>query len=357
MKSTYTYLIYSLLFWLGACVKPYNPETIQIEPLLVVDGIVTDQVGQTNISLTQTADYKANSVNLTVQKATVTVTDNTGQVIPFKEVRAGYYQPQQTGWKGTPGRTYTLNIATAEGKKYRSQPDLLKPVPPIDTVYYQYSRSSIPGTQAYDKGFDVYVDTKDAETPGDYYRWDWQAFEPLLYCEIQITRNSRTGVETQTPLTCCTNCWDIKRCYACVTTMSDKLVNGKKISRQPVLRAPFESVSRYYVEVTQYSMSEAAFLYWKTVRDIASNTGGIFDAAPLTIGGNVANITNPDERVLGYFGASGASTKAIYIDRTKTNDTPNLLPPLPPLPSFPPPCKVCEESIYRTAVKPRWWKD
>ena len=350
-----TYILYSLLLLIGSCVKPYNPDTLQTTPMMVVDGIVTDQADQTNVSLSQTADYKYNSLNLTIQKATVTLTDNTGQTIPFREIRAGYYKPQQSGWKGIPGRTYTLTITTTDGKRYQSQPDLLKSVPPIDTIYYEYSRSLVPGTERYDKGFDVYVDTKDAETTGDYFRWDWQAFEPLIYCEIQINRNSRTGVETQIPINCCTDCWDIKRCYACVTTMSDKLVNGKKISRQPVLRAPFESTSKYYVEVTQYSMSEAAFLYWKTVRDVAGNTGGIFDAAPVTVGGNVKNVNDPNERIFGFFGASGTSTKPILIDRSKTGDTPNLLPPLPLPPSMPPPCKVCEESIYRTAVKPRWW--
>ncbi len=358
MKSTTTYSIFFILLFLGSCIKPYNPDIPSMEGLLIVDGLVTDFPGQTFVSLTRTADYTASSLNLTVQKAQVTITDDKGQKTPLLEVGAGLYKPALSTWAGIAGRAYTLTITTTEGKTYRSQPDLLSAVPPIDTLYYSYSRKATAGSNYVDKGFDVYIDTKDPATPDNYYRWSWQAFQRTLFCEIEVVRNRfANSVETLIPHSCCSDCWDISRCYSCVTTTSDKFINGQKISRQPVLRAPFESIAPYYVEVTQYSISKAAFDYWKTVKSLAQNTGGIFDSAPITLGGNVSNVNDPAERVFGFFGASGASTKAVLINRANTGDTPNLLPPPPPVPSMPPPCRVCAESIYRTAIKPRWWTD
>lgn len=346
----------ALLLTVGSCVVPYNPETEHLGSLLVVDGLVTDQPRSSYVLLTRTADYTASSLNLVVRQATVTVSDNMGQSVVFREISPGYYQPP-TDWKGVSGRIYTLTIRTSDGNQYRSEPDMLKPVPSIDTVYYEYTRIPIPGTAVFDKGFDVYLDTQDPESPDDNYRWNWTAYEQISLCEIRESTD-RSGVTTRTPFNCCTDCWDIGRCYACVTIATDNAVNGNKISRQPILRVGFTSTSRYYVEIEQYSLTDAAYQYWKTVRDLTRNTGGIFDSAPVTISGNIRSVTSPDERVFGFFGASGVSVRPVYVDRSKTGDQPDLLPPPPLPPPGPPlPCVRCIESNYRTAQKPRFWRN
>jgi len=340
-------------FWFLAwsCVTPINPRTQSMASKLVVDGLITDQIGRSRISLTQTADYTAASLNLTVQRATVFVTDQNGTRTIFREARPGFYLPVDPNWRGTAGQTYTLNIRTAEGKEYKSQPDLLKSVPPIDSVYWEYTRKPLAGTADFDKGFNVYIDTKDPKTEGDYFRWSWVHYEPIGVCDIRTV--PRTTLTFSYP--CCSNCWDIVRCYSCVTLASDEIVNGNVISRQPVLRAPFESMSKYYVEIEQYSLSRSAYQYWKTVRELTNNRGGIFDPAPVTLRGNMTSTTDPSEPVFGFFGASGSSVRAVTIDRSQTGDSPNLRAPLPPFPDGLPPCAVCVDNDFRTPNTPRWW--
>ena len=157
---------------------------------------------------------------------------------------------------------------------------------------------------------------------------------------------------------CCESCWDIIRCAGinCNNATSDEQINGKSISRQFLLRAPYTSTSGYYVEIEQLSLSREAYAYYKNLENLTSGNGGIFDVAPAPLRGNIVCVSNPAEQVFGFFSASGAQKVPYVVDRTKGLGAPNFvfLPPAPPQPPLPP-CAACRESDSRTRVKPRWW--
>ena len=46
-----------------------------------------------------------------------------------------------------------------------------------------------------------------------------------------------------------------------------------------------------------------------------SITGDIFDPPPATLRGNMVNLTNPDEIVIGYFRASDVSIDSMFLTR------------------------------------------
>ena len=117
---------------------------------------------------------------------------------------------------------------------------------------------------------------------------------------------------------------------------------------------PYKSKVCYYLEVQQQAISKGAYEFWKSVRQLTSNTGGLFDAAPSTIRGNVHALSDPTEMVYGYFGATGLSEQYINVDRNAGEGIPNSDPPVfVPQPSA---CVVCDNNSYRTPNKPRWWK-
>ena len=60
-------------------------------------------------------------------------------------------------------------------------------------------------------------------------------------------------------------------------------------------------------------MTQNAYNYWFEIDEIANNVGGLFDTPPATIRGNIYNINDESELVLGYFEASASS-----IIRVKT---------------------------------------
>ncbi len=49
--------------------------------------------------------------------------------------------------------------------------------------------------------------------------------------------------------------------------------------------------------------------------DLGENAGTLFDPTPTAIPGNIYCIDNPEEPVLGYFEASGVSTRRVFINR------------------------------------------
>lgn len=352
MKLLNYLLLTGLLFALS-CVTPYNPDAQTLDQKLIVDGLVTDQPGRSLITLSLTADYTLGALNYFATKATVYTTDKANKRTDYKETSIGIYQPADAAWKGVSGESYTLFVTTSDGRQFKSTAQTLNSVAPIDTVYYAYTKKPIAGIKAFDKGFDLYADTRDPATPGNFYRWSWTHYNPLVFCSTRdvVTR----GITTTFGSYCCETCWDILRCYSCNNVASDSRINGNKISRQPIMRVPFTSTERYYVEVEQQSLSAEGFQYWNTVAQLTQNNGGIFDATPVQLKGNITCTNREDEPVFGFFGASGVSVKALFVDRS----TPSDLPDAVQLPiAFPPPaaCARCVESAYRTQKAPQFWK-
>jgi hypothetical protein len=197
----------------------------------------------------------------------------------------------------------------------------------------------------------VYLDTKDPQEPGNYYRWEWTHYNYTEVCQ----KTEVPGASYYTGVGCCSPCWDITRCYNCISLNSDVNINGQSISRQLIMQVPYTSTSRYYLEVQQQALSRGAYQYWKSVRQLVSNNGGLFDAAPATIRGNVRCVNDPALAAYGYFGATGISEQYINVDRRSGQGIPDLdLPVTIPYPTRPP-CIACENTIYRTPDEPRWW--
>ncbi|GAB3726039.1 DUF4249 domain-containing protein [Spirosoma lituiforme] len=330
-----------------SCVTEFQPDAVSIAPSLIIEGQITDQAGPYTIKLTRTADYSYKSLNLLETGATIVISDNLGNQETLKEQSPGGTY-QTTSLQGVVGRSYTVRIQTKDGKTYESDAETLSAAPPITKIYSEYTKETGGVSSAKNQGWDVYLDTKDPDTLGNYYRWVWTHYEFTAVCaKVELSNGTVQGSG------CCSNCWDITRCYTCINITSDVNINGKAVSRQFISRVPYKSKSAYYIEVQQQAISKGAYEFWKSVRQLTSNTGGLFDAAPSTVRGNVHALSDPAEMVYGYFGATGISEQYMNVDRRNGEGTPDVDPPVfVPQPSA---CVVCENSLYRTPNKPRWW--
>ncbi|GAB4044962.1 DUF4249 domain-containing protein [Spirosoma litoris] len=334
-----------------SCITPFQPDTLSIPSSLVVEGQITNQPGPYIIKLSNTADYSFKSLNLVESGATVSIADNLGNQEVLKESPIGTYQTAASGIQGVVGRRYKLTIQTKAGKRYESDTELLSAAPPILNTYSESVYTPATGTTASKQIWNVYLDTKDPDTLGNYYKWNWTHYEFTDVCQkTYVSRiNSYTGIS------CCTDCWNITRCYNCININSDQNINGKAISRQPIAEVPFTSLSRYYIEIEQQALSRGTYVFWKSVKQLTSNTGGLFDAAPSSVQGNLRCTSNASEVVYGYFGAMGVSVTYLYVDRSSGKGNPLVdLPVNVPYPTNPP-CITCENSLYQTPTKPRWW--
>ncbi len=352
MRTSAVICLFVLMLGMMGCVTPYQPETVSVITSLVVEGEITDQPGPYTVRLSRTADYSYKSLNLFETGATVVISDNLGNQETLKEQSpGGAYQTSVAGILGVPGRSYKLTIQTKGGKRYESAPEVMPAAPPIQKLYYEANYTAPTATTAGKQSWSVFLDTKDPDTLGNYYKWSWANYDFTEVCQKTfVTRTS-----SYTGLYCCSECWNITRCYNCISINSDANINGKAISRQFIADVPFTSLSRYYIEVEQQALSKGAYEFWKSVRQLTANTGGLFDAAPSTVQGNIRCVSDAAEPVYGYFGATGVSATYLQVDRSSGKGSPTVdFPVNVPYPTKPP-CIVCENGLYRTPIKPRWW--
>ena len=69
------------------------------------------------------------------------------------------------------------------------------------------------------------------------------------------------------------------------------------------------------INVSQYALSEMAYNYFNQIQVNISLNGELYEKQPLSIEGNLANLTNPDQVVLGCFYVAGIQSKRIFINK------------------------------------------
>jgi Domain of unknown function (DUF4249) len=330
------------------CVTDFEPNITNNDAKLVIDGLITNQVGPYKVVLQYSYPYTNKTGVRSIAGATVEISDDKGTKETLIERGQGLYETVNI--RGIIGRKYKLNIKTPDGKKYESAPELLKPVSDFGTLYTEFQDTKSPTMRGQ---FNMFIDVKDPDSPDDFYRWKWTHYEDITYCLVVVSTSS-TGAPIRLRNKCCGECWKIEPCNGCIILANDRLTNGKTITRVPLGKIPYTDISGYFIAFEQYSLSSEAYQFWKGVDSQINNSGGIFDLPPATVAGNVSCITQPEEQVLGFFGASSVVKKSVYVPR---NTTP--IRPYTPLLEDPwidlNQCVACKESPFRTAKRPSGW--
>ena len=75
----------------------------------------------------------------------------------------------------------------------------------------------------------------------------------------------------------------------------------------------------YSIKVSQQSLDKGAYEYWEVMRRNSSNIGGLFSSQPTEIAGNIKNVSNPGEHVIGYVNVATVQTCRVFIDWGETD--------------------------------------
>ena len=79
----------------------------------------------------------------------------------------------------------------------------------------------------------------------------------------------------------------------------------------------------YTMLFRQFNISQSAYKFWSDVTVQKENVGSIFDKTPSSVFGNLYSTSDPEERVLGYFGVYGFSEQRVFfndLDYPQTTD-------------------------------------
>ncbi len=289
-----------LIIFLTGCVTQFVPEVNEEKDLLVVEGLLNDQPGTDTVKLSRSLPFGKKSEAIPFTGCTVSISDDLGNTYNLTEDTAGIYITDSSDFKGEPGRTYTLHIRTVFETHYESFQMEMKPVPPIDSLYYE--KKPVKERIGYYPGIDacqIYLDTHDPSNDCRFYRWD--------YSETWVLR-LLFPVENMT-------CWISDKSRA-VNIKSTAAFNEAVITRHPInyISNVTDRLKRKYsILVNQYSLTEDEYIYWQKIHNLTGESGGLYDIIPASVPSNMRCIENPDEKVLGYFSVSAMTSKRIFI--------------------------------------------
>jgi hypothetical protein len=239
--------------------------------------------------------------------AKVSITDDKGNSFPLEETSPGTYHTIR--FAGVVGNSYQLSVTRANGKRYTSDPVLMRSTPAIDDVYGVY-QSDRP---VKDRGIQIYVNSKDPLEKARYFRWEYvetyvikspfPSFYEWLGGNDWTTRTVPVGV-----------------CFSTDSSSNVLIKSSTGFSDGKVFAFPLRFIdadsymlrSKYSILVRQYSLNEQSYNYWRMIRDVNETQGTIFDRQPGTVVGNI-RADDPEESVLGYFDASAVYEKRVFL--------------------------------------------
>jgi len=317
-------MVFALTIITG-CKKPYNPVIVATDnKYLVVEGIINTSGDSTFVKLSRTVKL-SDATNTIVPElnAVVTIENDQGYNYTLQEAGKGLYLTPALNLPVT--AKYRLRIKTSGSKEYLSDYVEAKATPEIDSINYAVINN----------GLQLYVNTHDAQNKTRYYRWDFsETWEYVAFYYSFYTLGDdgypriRHIIEN--------NPENLYYCYQ--TQQSHQVVLGSTaklaqdvLYRQPINFVPMETGKLshgYSIFLKQYALTEEGFNYWQILQTNTEHLGSIFDAQPASLKGNIHNISDPNEPVIGFVSASGIKTMLLYVDPFNIRlNTPNYVPP------------------------------
>jgi len=309
-KSVFTLII---IITICTCIDPYNPNLSGYGPLLVVDGLITDENASYTVRLSHTLQDQ-NGVLSMVSGATVYINDDAGNISHLKSSGDGIYKTDSTEFRGAVGRQYVLHIETVDGRKYESNNCLLSDVPDIDSIYFEKDEEIVNNGTETDEGIMIYLDSKGGDI-NKYYRWEfietWKFKVP--------TPAKSTYIDEKTIIMnhdIKDYCWKVRKSNE-ILIHSVQSGGSGSIKKIPVFFIASDKSDRlrleYSILVKQYSVSKSEFDFWDNLSKINDKSGDIFEYQPYPVSSNIHNINNPEERILGYFQVSAVKEKRMFL--------------------------------------------
>ncbi len=125
--------IFFSLFLFSSCEKVIELDLKNSEPVLVIEGSISDQTENHYVRISKTIPFTQKTVFNGFKGAKVTVRSSSGQSHTFTEITDGVYRSSR--FRGLPGASYSLEVM-AEGKVYTASSTMPYPVVP-DSVSFK----------------------------------------------------------------------------------------------------------------------------------------------------------------------------------------------------------------------------
>ncbi len=369
------WLLFGLTIAVLGCIDTFDAGNTSGGRYLVVDAALSNAASGRTIKLGTAEQPFGVPLTTPITTAQVQIQATGGSPISLSGVGGIYALP--TDFQFKTGTAYRLLIRLADGRQYQSATETMPAVVPIQKLHRSFDPQGYQSSVTTNKRYgaqNLLIDFQDPADQTNFYQWTYTLWEKQSVCAscdnglYNNTTNKCVAAKTQMlfDYACQTDCWQIFRSIS-INVVTDALFNGKLLTDRLAGLLPYYQAGPCLVSVQQRNLTPGGYRYALILADQAQNTGGLADTPPAGLGGNVSNLTDATETVLGYFSLAGVDEILYWDDRSdvpasteplgllggrKFNPEPtnvygNLRPPLAP----------CTPTDTRTPVKPAGWQN
>jgi hypothetical protein len=323
VSAIFNRTIVTALILLVSCVEPYDPPYSEGDiGFLVVDGFLDSGKKMATIKLSKAVPLDGATTNNPVKKAVVQVEAEDGSIIKIPETADGLYTLSSNAFQS--GKKFKLRVNTSS-KEYISDEVELRVSPSLDSVDWRYDN----------RGITVYLDAHDVAGSTRYYQWIYtETWEYIANKYSYFLFNKQTGEvrarnNDEFTWLCYANQVSTKVLVTTTDANTKDVVNDFPLTFIP--GGDYRLSRLYSIEVEQRALDAQAYTYWLNLQKTTENLGGLFDPLPSEVTGNMRNVRDNEEIVLGYFSGGEIQKKRIFIDKNEvpmhlTTKTPEACP-------------------------------
>jgi hypothetical protein len=318
MMKRFYYMILCVLILIG-CTEPFEIDTevrstTGIENILVVEATLTNEMKQHMVSLGKGSSFATDSL-IVVQNANVRIVDNSGNTFSFFESDPGLYVSEDS-FQAMPETQYQLVVET-QGSTYRSEIESLPSAANIEQVTAERFTNSL-GVE----GIGIFVDALVSQQETPFLRYTYEEtykiiaplWSPLDMVVLDRTPPYEFGLVPKSEEK--RVCFGSQSSNAIIQNEGIELT-GNTVDNVLVRFIPkddFIISHRYSILVKQLVQSPNAFAFYDTLDELSSNSSVFSNVQPGFIEGNMANVENLDEKVIGYFEVANQSEKRLFFN-------------------------------------------
>ena len=350
----------SLVFFITClgCREQFDFEYDEVpDGRVVIDGFITDRATShtVRVSYSTTINERGLIETRFVSDASVRLYDDQGQFTVLTYDQSGLYLTAPL-FKAEEGRSYRLEVVLANGEVYETAVKALPPASPAvaEVQITPVRRPVLSNNQLQEEdGISVTSEVlRDGQT--HYYQWlagRFFIFDADRAPEFNNVANQFCYVRDFTPSRV-----DV---FKDVPTAGQGGTFEYEVDYIPLQGNTGKMKVEYGVEARLLTLNQEDFEFWEQVKDLSENNGGLFDAAPFSLRGNVTN-QQSGELALGYFGVYRESVDRHFFQYDELGFPPvEYLPCILPRPlELPHPCVDCRDfdsEVNYGVIRPEWW--
>jgi Domain of unknown function (DUF4249) len=297
-KLLYLFFLLKIAFVTEGCVDAVPFPTKAEQGYIVVDGGFNNSSDAQFVRLYRSKGYDASPDYII--NANVSVIGSDGSKFYFDEINPGVYTTLFKE-RGRPGISYYVEISLPFGDTYRSEPEVMpEPIKPDSISFRAYEREELSssGLKTSEKLLKIEINTPLKNKNLDAF-FHWTIEDGFEFTEVNYT-----PLQNPPPRTCYyTRRVTPQERVAIASSKNLQLsyVNALNLNETSLEQFQLQYKQVHVWHVSQNVITEKAYNYWKDIDRVSFQVGSLFDVTAAYVKGNISNIKDKDEKVLGYF--------------------------------------------------------